>query len=297
MTLALYIFGTMSIVCFMVGCLRRVWQYGSLPSHLRWELYPVPHEAPARAAHGGSYFEQTEWWTKPRKTNHPGEARVMAEEIFAFDSVRRTNPGLWWRTLLFHLGMYAVVLFLVAVALIYFIGPKLEWLEQSVVWVGRLGLLLIALGASALLRRRTRDSNLRDYTHAADYVHLAFIAFTALVLLVGSFAANAPSPQQFVQAAVGFDRSFKLPELLGAGLFLCFALIAYIPYSHMAHFIAKYFTYHAVRWDDAPNYEVARSIGKSLSYRPTWSATHIGADGTKTWAEIATTSHAQEDRR
>ena len=28
--------------------------------------------------------------------------------------------------------------------------------------------------------------------------------------------------------------------------------LAYIPLTHMSHFVGKYFTYHAVRWDDAP---------------------------------------------
>ena len=30
-------------------------------------------------------------------------------------------------------------------------------------------------------------------------------------------------------------------------------LAAYIPFTHMSHFVGKYFTYHAVRWDDAAN--------------------------------------------
>jgi hypothetical protein len=59
----------------------------------------------------------------------------------------------------------------------------------------------------------------------------------------------------------------------------------------MSHFIAKYFTYHAVRWDDAPNHRGGRvevKIAEYLTYRPRWSASHMRADGTKTWAEIAT---------
>jgi len=52
--------------------------------------------------------------------------------------------------------------------------------------------------------------------------------------------------------------------------------------THMSHFIAKYFTYHSVRWDDKPNVNLAAY----LAYRPAWSATHVGAG--KTWAEIAT---------
>ena len=49
MTALLYISLYASVACFVFGCLRRVRQYASLPLHLRWELYPVPHEPPERA--------------------------------------------------------------------------------------------------------------------------------------------------------------------------------------------------------------------------------------------------------
>jgi hypothetical protein len=48
---------------------------------LRWELYPVPHEAPERAEHGGSYFEESDWWTKKRKFNLGGELAAMLPEM------------------------------------------------------------------------------------------------------------------------------------------------------------------------------------------------------------------------
>jgi hypothetical protein len=83
--------------------------------------------------------------------------------------------------------------------------------------------------------------------------------------------------------------------LLASGLLLGSVLLAYIPLTHMSHFIAKYFTYHSIRWDDAPNRgeaKLAAKIAECLSYRPTWAAAHMGADGTRTWAEIATTNPA-----
>jgi hypothetical protein len=81
------------------------------------------------------------------------------------------------------------------------------------------------------------------------------------------------------------------------GLALSALVAAYIPFTHMAHFVAKYFTYHAVRWDDAPNTEAnARVMGRYLDYCPTWSAPHVGADGVKTWGEVATTLPPAEPR-
>jgi hypothetical protein len=65
--------------------------------------------------------------------------------------------------------------------------------------------------------------------------------------------------------------------------------------THMAHFIAKWFTYHAVRWDDRPNVpggKLEHRIAACLAMRPTWAAPHIAADGTKTWGQLAAANPA-----
>jgi len=65
----------------------------------------------------------------------------------------------------------------------------------------------------------------------------------------------------------------------------------------MAHYIAKYFTYHSVRWDDTQkNKSMEVHIAECLAYHPTWSGSHFGGEGTKSWAEIATTSPAGTER-
>ena len=75
-----------------------------------------------------------------------------------------------------------------------------------------------------------------------------------------------------------------IPPVFGVGLLLAAALVAYIPLTHMSHFIAKYFTYHNIRWDDAPNMKgstIEAKIAQNLTYRPTWSAAHMGAGGVR----------------
>jgi hypothetical protein len=52
MTTLLYLAMYCALATFVIGCLRRARQYAKLPVHLRWELYPVPHEEPSRVAHG-----------------------------------------------------------------------------------------------------------------------------------------------------------------------------------------------------------------------------------------------------
>jgi len=150
----------------------------------------------------------------------------------------------------------------------------------------------VLLGAAALLIRRLCDKELKGYTTAADKFNLLFflVAFGTVsagyVLRPGDVSVT-----RLVRGLLTFDRAVPIGNGLGAGLVMMAILAAYIPFTHMSHFIAKYFTYHAVRWDDAPNRrgsKIEARIAEYLTYRPTWAASHLAADGKKTWAQIAT---------
>ncbi len=74
-------------------------------------------------------------------------------------------------------------------------------------------------------------------------------------------------------------------------------MTGYIPFTHMAHFIAKYFTCHSVRWnDEEKNKSMELRIAECLAYHPTWSASHYGGEGKASWAEIASPSPAGTER-
>jgi hypothetical protein len=109
---------------------------------------------------------------------------------------------------------------------------------------------------------------------------------------------------------VGFDRNFTLVETFilnlvtfnlvpvgqgTAGLLLTLSVVllalltAYIPTTHMSHFIGKYFAYHSIRWSDEPNLPGGKqeaTIHELLSRPVTWSAPHINADGKKSWLDV-----------
>jgi nitrate reductase gamma subunit len=159
---------------------------------------------------------------------------------------------------------------------------------------GALGAALALIGAAGLLVRRTSDKDLKNYTAPADIFNLLFFLVTLGVLVAG-YLLKPPdaSIQQIAQGILTFNTAVSVPPLFGAGLILGAVLMAYIPLTHMSHFIAKYFLYHNIRWDDAPNMRggsMEAKLAQYLAYRPTWSAAHMGADGTKTWVDIATTN-------
>jgi nitrate reductase gamma subunit len=311
LTAAVYLAIYAGLFIFLAGCLRRILVYSRTPLHLRWELYPLPHEHPYRAAYGGSYFETQEWWRQPQVTNRRGEWRVMIAEIFFLKSLREFNRRLWFPSFLFHFGLYlaiaAVACATMATAFGFLsFGPRIAGLIHVLAPISKVAAavaaILIVAGACWLLMRRTVDPALKNSTHAGDIFNLLlFIA--ACALLIGGYQLRAPGAASLGACARGivhFDRNVNIGTAFGTGLILTSMLVAYIPFTHMAHFIAKYFTWHAVRWDDRRNQRgsaIESKIPAVLGYKPTWSAQHVGADGQRTWAEIATSNPTREAQK
>ncbi len=308
MTIFYYLVCYAAAAVFALACLARILMYARAPLHLRWELYPVPHEDAARVTHGGSRFEEVDWWTKPARFNLAGEVRFMVPEMLFLKGLHECNPKLWYRSFPFHLGLYllagtAILLVFGAAALLLVPGSGLTAAIRAVYPVtGAAGLALTFVGAAALLLHRMTDPTLHSYTTAGDVFNLVFFMITAGALGCACLGVSS-SPPDMLSLARGMltlDAGLDIPGFLGVGLVLAGLLVAYIPLTHMSHFIAKYFTYHAVRWDVRPNRKGGKlesRVAEYLTYRPTWSAAHIGADGKKSWAQIAAANPALETKK
>ena len=103
-----YVVAYVAIGVFVVAVVARFLMWKRMPMHLRWELYPVPHEG-KRAEYGGSYLEEVDWWKKPREQDKVAELNAMATEIFFLVALREHNKKLWWRSFPFHFGIYLVI--------------------------------------------------------------------------------------------------------------------------------------------------------------------------------------------
>ncbi len=292
------------LAAFLAASVVRAVMYARQPLHLRWELYPVPHEPPERVAHGGSYFEEPGWWKKPRAVNRLTELKFMLSEMLFLKALWEFNRELWFRSFPFHAGLYlliASVKLLILSALLTIFWPAAmagtfgAALGGLVAVCGALGAFLAVIGAFALLLKRLRDPELKNYTAPGDIFNLLFFLAAFGVLAAGYLmrGPDYPGTLALAVALFTFDTAVRIPPLMAAGLILTALLITYIPLTHMAHYVGKYFTYHAIRWDDLPAnraQEIQRKIAQYLAYKPHWSAPHIRADGKKTWAEIATTN-------
>ena len=307
MTVAVYVVLAAGLLGALAGSAARTWWYARHPTHLRWELYPVPHEARERARYGGSYFETPEWWSVPRERNTLGEVLFMAREILFLHALFVSHRRLWYRSFPFHIGLYLVVAGAVALlgatALDATAGvpPGAAWasLQRACVFLGWAGVALTLAGAAALLHYRLTDRRMKVATTPGDLFNLALFVVAFGLLAAGAWLRPEGSPDLLavVTGLLARDTSLEVPGLLAAGIVACAALVAYIPLTHMSHYVGKWFTYHAVRWDDAPLADRSRlmvAISAQLAWRPTWSATHMQSDGRRTWADVASSNPGRE---
>ncbi len=301
MTTAVSLLVWLGVLAFAAGTVAAVLRHARAPMHLRWELYPVPHEAPERARHGGSRFEESDWWHKPQRRHLAGELKAMLPEMLFLAALREHNRALWYRSFPFHFGLYllaAAAAALVAGAGALAFGPGLSdqargALTAGAAALGACGAVLSIAGSIALLHARLTQPKLQAYSAPSDYFNLAAFAGT-ISLLAAGWIDNPAGALDVAAGLLRFDASSAGSPLLQVGLVLSAALLGYIPFTHMSHFVAKWFTYHQVRWDDAVAGEKARAkMTEYLTYRPTWSAAHVQADGSRTWADVVKSNPAQ----
>ena len=302
-----YLLCYLAFVSFTVTVVARCVMWSSLPMHVRWELYPIPHEPLGKARYGGSFMENTDWWSQPRKISRMGEAKAMIPEILLLSAVRAHNRQLWARTFPFHLGLYlagaAVGLALLAgisnaVAPTLLVGTARALVQRGVLVLGVAGLALGCIGSLLLLLRRLTEPALKAFTVPADIFNLLFfaVAFSSGLLTFALVDRNADRAWAFAANLT----SFNMVALPGTGIesilptttvVLLSLLIAYVPLTHMSHFVGKFFAYHAIRWNDDPNLAGGpqeAQIERQLAYKVSWAADHIRGQGEKTWADVAT---------
>jgi nitrate reductase gamma subunit len=297
-----HIFAFGAIVIFLIVAAYRTLAIIRLPVHLRWELAPIPHEK-GRGRYGGSYLEEFEWWQKPRRRSRIAPLVYIAGEIFLLKGVWKHNRTLWPFSFSFHTGIYLLVaaLFLHVINALFIItGVPLSvldvFLEIASVFAA-VGYLLGSLGIIGLILKRTLDSNLRPFNTFSTYFRLFFLG---TVFISGGYAwllsrDYASEMSLFIKKLITLDYGITVIFPLALHISLSLLFILYLPFTDMIHFIAKYFTYHAVRWNDKPQDEKMVKKLRGLMTQPVgWSARHVQADSKKSWADITAKETREE---
>jgi nitrate reductase gamma subunit len=297
-----YLFTYFCAALFLLATGLRLYRQMILPVHVRWELYPVQHESTDKLAHGGSYMEEPDWWEKKKSDSLFNEILYMVPEILLIRGLWKENRRLWWVSFPFHFGLYLLIgvfglLVLYALLTLWGGGGMATALLAALAaGLGWCGILLGVWGGVGLLYRRLADPELKNYASWADYFNLLLILLFFIAALLTALTDPALlGARAYVYGLItggGALDGYVPGQSLAGGttILLASLLVAYIPLTHMSHMYMKYFFYHRVKWDDAPNLPGGRieaAVQENLGLKPTWSATHVDADGRKTWQEIA----------
>ncbi len=287
-----------SCLFFVIAFTVKAIKYARMPIHLRWELYPVAHEVGHTS--GGSYLGELDWWTKLRRQSLIGELKYMAREGLLFEKCYRNNRGLWYFTYPFHMGLFLLIGWLV----LLFIGALMmlsgvSTAESESTWVmaiyyltlgvGVAGLVLGAFGCVGLIIKRSIDEDFRLYTTPIDYFNLSFLL---AILLSGLFSWYFFDPafaaaREFVKSLITYSPITNTNPAMATSIILLSLFLIYMPFTHMMHGLAKYFTYHKVVWQDDPNVRggyIEKRVEELLNQPVSWSAPHIQSG--RRWNEI-----------
>ncbi len=283
----------------------RVIKYSRMPAHLRWELYPVPHDE------GKSYLEEIDWQTKPRKKNFVKDVLFILKDYLTFFQYFKLNRAYWAVLYMWHVGFYLIVAFhgLVAIgAIAIIVGVDFSAESSNIgvlilyyltLVVGVAGFGLGCLGSIGVLIKRLVDSDLNLFASAKNYFSYVFY-FTVFVSGLVAWAAFDTSFAVYREFYYGVFTFSNVPVdaalISHAVLFAMF--LFYMPSTQAMHYATKFFAYFAIRWNDAPNLrggKVEKKLEALLGQTVTWSAPHIQAG--KTWAEVATSEVESEVKK
>lgn len=291
--LVFFTWGAIAVFLLVLSC--RVLAMARLPLHLRWELAPIPGEK-AKGSHGGSFLEEYEWWTRPRKKSAIDPLIYMAWEIFLLRGVWKHNRSLWPLSLALHAGLYlsAGALCFQGLSLILSAsdsGAALAGICLDIASpVAFCAFLFGTLGAAGLLLKRALDAELRCATRRGAYFNLLLLAAVFSSGLWARLASSdaARDVDRFLRALAGFQGECEIasPLVLHAALVSLFLIC--LPFTSMIHFAAKYFTYHHVLWNDRPlDGRMERKVSGLLSQPVEWMSGRAGSGSRGSWAEIA----------
>jgi nitrate reductase gamma subunit len=289
------------IVLIIIFFVTRLAKYARMPVHLRWELYPLAGEK--NRPLGGSYLEDPEWWNQPREEkSFLKEMSFMGEEVLWFKEYYRLNRPYWYYVFPFHIGAFTFLLLIAALVIgaLTKIGgiditgatPNLwgRFLYYVTPVIGGIALISGALGCIALLIRRLVNDDLRPYTRRVEYFNLVLILalFLTGLLSWALFDHALATEREFFVSLLTYSGVPGISALTVAHILLVLVTAAYLPFTNMMHFFAKWFTYHKIRWDDAPNLRGSNLEGKLGAFHGlplNWAASHIQELGR--WSDIA----------
>lgn len=280
-----------------------------MPPHIRWDLYPVIREEHYR--YGGSYYEQQEWWTKPRPRNTWRSLWYSLKDNLYLGEYYERNRRYWLFLLPWHLGFIFIITFhllsfLAATAM--YGGLDIGAASASragrifytvLLFTGGIAFITGTFGSLGLPIVRLADRGLRTYAMPMNYFnYLFFLGVYGSGLY--AWLALDPTLDEYRTYWLGLITltAPTLQPLTVLHILLFDIFLIYLPFTRSTHYITRLLAYFFIRWDDEPNLPgsaLERQIGSLLGRKVSWEGKHIPAG--KSWAEAATSSGLPEAKQ
>jgi len=291
--LVLYI----SVLAFIFLFVARTIRLARLPAHLRWELYPIPGKndvtSDMNEPNGGA--------GKPAVGRLTQELKYMAHEILLFRTYYRRRRGYWFLVYPLHVSMYLFVGWTMLVfggALLLLGGFNVSAASaglpmQALFWLtvvaGGGAFFFGTISSGGLLIKRLVDRDLRLCTTPVIYFNLGFaLAIFASALINWlwwdwSFSVT----REYLKCLLSLRPAPGIPLAMSLQILLTSCFMVYLPCTRMLHFVAKYFIFHKVLWDEQRSGVILQEEGLRTLLHQTvnWSAPHIRSGAT--WDEVA----------
>jgi nitrate reductase gamma subunit len=281
----------------VVGYSWKIVKYLRLPTHLRWELYPVIHED--RRSYGGSKFERVDWWKEGNQRHALRGFFFLLKEYFHLGEYFHRHRSYWYALYPWHVGFvliicFHILCFFAALAMVSGIPVDAEslgifglLLYYLILATGVVSFISGAFGSVGLMVLRLSDPNLRAYAAPLNYVSYIF----TLAVFVSGLAAWIfvdPTFSEYRQFWKGLVTLQFVPiEAAGALHIVLFNLfLIYLPFTRSLHYVTRFFAFFLIRWDDRPNIrggELEKKLQRLMEQKVTWSAPHIKAG--ESWAD------------
>jgi nitrate reductase gamma subunit len=289
---------------FLVKTALLVKKYLDMPRHIRWDLYPVPHNG----AHGSKY-QKVDFAENKHHNSLMHELWDMGQEILFIKKAYINNPKIWFGSFPLHMGLYLGItwlLLLIAGALLQlnggFVGPNTNSVLTSFVYYATLftgvgSFVAGLLGALVLLIQRLTDEGMIFMSDVVSYLNLAVMIMLFGTGLAAWMTVDSTFAEMRYQMSTLISFRFvpvKETLVMLHILTLCTFLI-YLPFSRMMHFVGKYFFYHNIMWDDEgmkKGSAMENDFASYLQYKTTWSAPHIRKG--ESWGEQVAKGSPQE---
>jgi len=204
-----------TLVILVGGLWYRLNKWAHAPTNLHWELFPYPKTSAGRL----------------------GE---LLREVVTMRLLATFNRKLWLPSTAMHWGIYLVIVWLVWL---------LTGLPGSAI-AGVLGGFLVMLGSGLLMIQRMTRTELRDISTPLDLLTLALLFFTAATASAGRIFSQGELVREYLLSLVTMAPRVPGDPYFLTSLVLLQLFLIYLPFGKMAHFGAKYFTYHKVKWGE-----------------------------------------------